>query len=400
MAETNYILFDDSSWENLLPLTFTKPVAEIRTGILTLKEKWERFLGSGCSYLTKPYLSEKYRTVSGDDTILINSSVLPTLQIVEEIQNLKTNEVLTGQGIIIASRNTYDKSTDINEETLKKTGKIQCKSGFRKLNHLWEIFKHNGEAIVEDYALITKGRKTIKLSERNNNLLNPENIFVEEGAKVNYATINASSGPVYIGRDAEVMEGAVIRGPFALCEQSAIKMGAKIYGPTTIGPFSKAGGEVNNSVISAYSNKAHDGFLGNSVIGEWCNLGADTNNSNLKNNYSDIKLWNYNSESFEETGLQFCGLIMGDHSKCGINTMFNTGTVVGVSANIFGTGFPRNFIPSFTWGGVSRSSTFLIPKVIEVARKVMERRDIELTEADITILKEIFNMTAKHRQFK
>lgn len=399
MAAINHVLFDDNSWENLLPLTFTKPVAEIRSGIFTLKEKWEHYLGTGCSYLTKPYLQVKYKTVFGDDTIFINSSVIPNSQIVQEIQILQTDEVLVNEDTIIAARISYTGKLEINEQIFKKSGKIQSISKFRKLNHLWEIFKHNGDAIVEDYAIVTKGRKTIKISDRNNNLLNPENIFVEEGAKVSFATINASEGPVYIGNDAEVMEGAIVRGPFALCRQSVLKMGARIYGPTTIGPFSKVGGEVNNSVITGYSNKAHDGFLGNSVIGEWCNLGADTNNSNLKNNYADVKLWDYNSEGFIETGLQFCGLFMGDHSKCGINTMFNTGTVIGVSANVFGAGFPRNFIPSFTWGGIPRSATFLLPKVIEVVEKVMGRRDIKLTEPDKAILNEVFNMTEKYRKY-
>ncbi len=398
MAEINYILFDDSSWENLLPLTYTKPVAEIRSGILTIKEKWEHFLGSGCSCLTRPYLGAKYKTIYGEDNLFINSSVIPNAGILQEILDLRTNEALVGNGIIIATRNSITRPPEINEELLKKLSQISCRSDFRKLNHVWEIFKHNGESIVEDFRILTKGRKTANISE-NNNLLNPEDIFIEMGAKVNFATINASSGPVYIGRDAEVMEGSVIRGPFALCGHSALKMGAKIYGPTTIGPFCKVGGEVNNSVISGYSNKAHDGFLGNSVIGEWCNLGADTNNSNLKNNYADVRLWNYNSESFEDTGLQFCGLIMGDHSKCGINTMFNTGTVVGVSTNIFGTGFPRNFIPSFTWGGVSRVTTYLLPKAIEVAKKVMSRRDIELRDSDIQIMEEVFNRSAKYRKY-
>jgi len=398
VATINYILFDNNSWENFLPLTFTKPLAEIRFGILTIKEKWEHYLKSECSYLTKPYLGAKYKTVYYRDNILINSSVLPNAEILSEIQNLNTNEVLVKDGIIVAARNSSAEPAEINEEAVKNFKKIHSGSEFEKIEHLWQLFKHNGEAIVEDFRLITKGRKTANLSN-NNNLLNPENIFIEEGVKANFVTINASSGPVYIGKDTELMEGSIVRGPFALCEQSILKIGAKIYGPTTIGPFSRVGGEVNNSIITGYSNKSHDGFLGNSIIGEWCNLGADTNNSNLKNNYADVKLWNYGTENFEKTGLQFCGLIMGDHSKCGINTMFNTGTVVGVSANIFGTGFPRNFIPSFSWGGFGGFATYLLPKAIEVAQIVMARRNIELTDADIKILEEIFNTTSKYRQY-
>ena len=304
---------------------------------------------------------------------------------------------MTKDGVVIAARSSDTGLSEINEEAVKNFRKINSGSNIKIISHIWELFKHNGEAIVEDYEMIIKGRKTAKLLNTNN-LDNPENIFIEEGAKVNFATINASSGPVYIGKGAELMEGTVVRGPFALCEQSTLKIGAKIYGPTTIGPFSKVGGEVNNSIIIGYSNKAHDGFLGNSVIGEWCNLGADTNNSNLKNNYENVKLWNYSSESFEDTGLQFCGLIMGDHSKCAINTMFNTGTVVGVSTNIFGAGFPRNYIPSFTWGGSDKLITYVWPKAIEVAQKVMMRRNIELTDTDIKILKEVYNMTSKFRK--
>ncbi|RPJ66900.1 MAG: glucose-1-phosphate thymidylyltransferase, partial [Alphaproteobacteria bacterium] len=213
------------------------------------------------------------------------------------------------------------------------------------------------------------------------------------------AVINANTGPVYIGKNAEIMEGSLIRGPFALCEHSVLKMGAKIYGATTIGPFSKVGGEINNSIITGNSNKAHDGFLGNSVLGEWCNLGADTNNSNLKNNYAEIKLWNYNSEKFTKTGLQFCGLFMGDHSRCGINTMFNTGTVVGVSSNIFGTGFPRNFIPSFSWGGNAGFMVYQKPKAYEAAENAMQRRNVQFTSDDIKILDAVFDLTEKYRKF-
>ena len=230
------------------------------------------------------------------------------------------------------------------------------------------------------------------------NLIAQENIFAEEGFKGEFATINASTGPVYLGKDSEIMEGSIVRGPFALCDHSTLKMGAKIYGPTTIGPNSKAGGEINNSVIFGNSNKGHDGFLGNSVLGEWCNIGADSNNSNLKNNYAIVKLWSYKEEKFIDTALQFCGLIMGDHSKCGINTMFNTGTVVGVSANIFGTGFPRNFIPSFSWGGAHGLSTFTLPKALDVAEKVMSRRNLPLDDKDKSILMAIFEKTDKYRR--
>jgi UDP-N-acetylglucosamine diphosphorylase/glucosamine-1-phosphate N-acetyltransferase len=398
VSTSNFILFDDSSWEQLLPLTFSKPVAEIRFGINTVKEKWENILESKCSYLTRPYLSIKYNTLFKEENVMINSSVMPDSDILSEINNLKVNEALV-KGEVIIAINTADKSLkEVNSELLKEYRQIQSKCNFFKINHLWQLFKHNGEAIVNDFETVTKGRKSTDIS-KNNNLIDPENIFVEEGVTAKFATINASTGPVYIGKNAEIMEGSVIRGPFVLCEHSILKIGAKIYGPTTVGPCSKVGGEVNNCVITGNSNKAHDGFLGNSVLGEWCNIGADTNSSNLKNNYDNVKLWNYISERFEKTDQQFCGLIMGDHSKCGINTMFNTGTVVGFNANIYGCGYPRNFIPSFSWGGPAGFTTYLLPKAIETAERVMDRRNVKLTGQDKQIFEKIFEMTSKYRKF-
>jgi len=399
VALKNYILFDDSSWDQLLPLTFTKPTAEIRFGITTIREKWESALGSKCSYLTKPYLAVKYKSVIRDENTLINGSVIPDNVLITEINRLGPGEALVRDDVIVAVASKDKGLKDINAETCKTCRQIQSKADFLKINHLWELFKHNGEVIVKDFESLTKGRKSADISDRNN-ILDPDNIFVEEGARLKFAAINASTGPVYIGKDAEVMEGAIIRGPFTLGEHSVLKMGAKIYGPTTIGPFSKVGGEVNNSIIMGYSNKAHDGFLGNSVVGEWCNLGAGTNSSNLKNNYAYVKLWSYITEKFEDSGQQFCGLIMGDHSKCGINTMFNTGTVVGVSANIFGSGFPRTFIPSFALGGAGGFTTFLLTKALEVAQRVMERRNVKLNDADNKIMEEVFNITSKYRRFE
>lgn len=398
MSATNFILFDDSSWEQLLPLTFSKPIAEIRFGIFTIKEKWENFLKSECSYLTRLYLSKKYKTLSKKENILINGSIMPSEDILYKIQNLKNNEALVKGDIIIAVNANDTGLSEFNPEIYKNYRQVQCECDFFKINHLWELFKHNGEAIVNDYERITKGRKSLDIS-KDNNLLNPGSVFIEEDAKVKFVTINASAGPVYIGKDVEIMEGSVIRGPVAICEQSVLKMGAKIYGPTTIGPFSRAGGEINNCIITGYSNKGHDGFLGQSVLGEWCNIGADTNASNLKNNYDYVRLWNYNTEKFEKTDQQFCGLIMGDHSKCGINTMFNTGTVAGFNTNIFGSGYQRNFIPSFSWGGSGGFTSYMLPRAIEVAERVMARRDIELTDQDKEVFRKIFEMTSKYRKF-
>lgn len=394
----NYILFDDKAWDNLLPLTFTRPVAEIRAGILKIREKWEAQLNVKMSYLTKEYLQKKYPLVIGDDNTLINSSLLPDQEILAAIQRLANNEVLVKENRVLAVRLAKGEVPNFDFRHVDSLIQVECTHKTKDIIWPWDIFKSNEINIKEDFERLTRGRKSKKLSSTNQ-LLGEENIFVEEGAKVEFATLNATTGPIYIGKNSEIMENSVVRGPLALCDHSVLKMAAKIYGPTTIGPHSKVGGEVNNSVIFGYSNKAHDGFLGNSVIGEWCNLGADTNNSNLKNNYAEVRLWNYESQRFINTGLQFCGLIMGDHSKCAINTMFNTGTVVGVNANIFGEGFPRNFIPSFSWGGAHGFTVYGINKAFEVAEKVMERRGVTLDEVEKSILKEIFERTSKYRSF-
>ena len=395
----NYILFDHSPVrENLLPLTFTRPVCEIRTGILTIKEKWQKHFEGDFSYLTKEYLSDKYPLVKNSLNILINGAVMPDKQLTEVIKNLTTNQVLIQDKQIIAFCSKQIPDLDQLDQFIGKSDQINYTQDIFKIENLWDIFRCNDKAIEADFELLTAGRKSFELSNTNN-IIAKEKIFIEEGAKAEFATINASTGPVYLGKNTEIMEGSVIRGPFAMCNNSLVKMSAKIYGPTTLGPHVKVGGEINNAVFTGYSNKAHDGFLGNAVIGEWCNLGADTNNSNLKNNYAHVKLWNYHAERFVNTGLQMCGLIMGDHSKCGINTMFNTGTVVGVNANIFGSGFPRNFIPSFSWGGAHGFTAFSINKAFEVAEKMMSRRNIDFNDIEKNILIKVFEMTDKYRKF-
>ena len=389
----NYILFDGPFRNNLLPFTFTRPVADIRVGILTIREKWENYLKVSTTTVTEDYLSEKHPMVEMHENVMINASYLPNLELVKLISGLKENQAIFKDENVIAFF-TKEAQDDINFDTYEA---IEFSQNCIKIENTWDIFSKNGEAIQEDFTHITRD----KISEpipKSNNIIAPENIFLEEGTTLEFTTLNASSGPIYIGKNAEIMEGAIIRGPFALCESAGIKLGAKIYGPTTVGPHSKVGGEVNNSVIFGYSNKGHDGFLGNSVLGEWCNLGADTNNSNLKNNYAEVRLWDYQSEGFAKTGLQFCGLMMGDHSKCGINTMFNTGTVVGVSTNIFGSGFPRNFVPSFSWGGSNGFTTYLTKKAFEVAEVVMARRKIEFTSQDKAILKHVFEETKHYRR--
>ena len=389
----NYILFDGPFRNNLLPFTYTRPVADIRVGILTIREKWEVYLGSTTTTVTEDYLAEKYPMVELEENIMINASFLPNYEIVEMIKSLEKNQAIFKEENIIAFY-TNEAQDDIDFSTYEA---LEYNDDIIKIENTWDIFAKNGDAIQEDFNFLTKNKKSQPIPS-SNNVIASENIFIEEGAKLEFTTLNASSGPIYIGKNAEIMEGSIVRGPLALCDNATIKLGAKIYGPTTIGPFSKVGGEVNNSVLFAYSNKGHDGFLGNSVLGEWCNLGADTNNSNLKNNYAEVRLWDYQTEGFAKTGLQFCGLMIGDHSKCGINTMFNTGTVVGVSANIFGSGFPRNFVPSFSWGGHAGFTTYLTKKAFEVATVVMSRRDVEFTKQDEEILLHVFDETKKFRR--
>lgn len=393
----NYILFDDNTRENLLPLTFTRPVADIRIGILTIREKWERMLNTGTSTKTEEYLGKKFpmEFAIDVDNIWVNGSVCPNEKLLEEMKTLQPYHALLSGSVVIAANTGSDRNFDRNLSD--NYTKFESHAKAMRIEHPWDIFSKNGDAIKADFDLLTKGRISLAISSTNQ-VIGLENIFVEEGAKVQCSILNASAGPIYIGKDAEVMEGSIIRGPFALGEHSALKLGAKIYGPTTIGPHSKVGGEVNNSVIFGYSNKAHDGFLGNSVLGEWCNIGADSNNSNLKNNYAEVKLWNYTKERFIGTGLTFCGLIMGDHSKCGINTMFNTGTVVGVNANIFGSGFPRNFVPSFSWGGAAGFTTYKVKDAFEVAARVYERRNLVFDETEQEILTHVFELTEKYRK--
>ena len=393
----NYILFDESTRINLLPFTFTRPVADIRIGILTIREKWEKYLGRKTSTLTESYLGVKFPLIKEKNNILINASILPNPKLVEEIKALKPNQALSLGDYIIAFSSSEVDMENMGDDKSSVIEEKETDTLFTKLNDVWEIFSLNDEEIRNDFHLITNGRKSAKLSETNR-VSCKENIFIEEGAKVEFSIINAEKGPVYIDKSAEIMEGCMVRGPFAMGEASILKMGTKVYGATTIGPYSKIGGELNNVVIFGYSNKAHDGFMGTSVIGEWCNIGANTNTSNLKNTYEEVKLWSYVDQTFLDTGLQYCGLIMGDHSKCGINTMFNTGTVVGVNANVFGSGFQRNFIPSFTWGGVSGFDTYDIKKAIKVAARVYEHRGIEFDETEQNILSAVYKITHKNRQ--
>jgi UDP-N-acetylglucosamine diphosphorylase/glucosamine-1-phosphate N-acetyltransferase len=389
----NYILFDGNVRNALLPFTFTRPVADIRVGILTIREKWEKYLGSTTTTLTEEYLSEKHPMVELEENVMINASFLPNDILSEMVSNLEPNQAIFQNDEVIAFY-TQETQEEVDFDTYEI---IEFISDCITIQNTWDIFAKNDAAIREDFELLTSDRKSEPIP-KSVNVIAPENIFIEKGAKLEFVTLNASKGPIYIGENTEIMEGALIRGPFALCESGRVKMAAKVYGATTVGPFSTIGGEVNNCVLFGYSSKGHDGFLGNAVLGEWCNIGADTNNSNLKNNYEEVKLWSYETESFAKTGLQFCGLMMGDHSKCGINTMLNTGTVIGVSANVFGSGFPRNFIPSFSWGGAAGFTTYITKKAFETAKLVMKRRDEEFTEIDAKILEHVFEEEKKWRK--
>lgn len=388
----NYILFDGTVRKSLLPLTYTKPVADLRIGILTIREKWESYLGFTTTTLTEDYLEEKFPMVEMEKNIMINASFLPTLFLADKIMELKENQAIFKDEEVIAFFTVNSQETvDFDQYE-----QIEFDLDVIQIKNTWDLFSFNESALKADFELITEGRKSQPIPE-GVRFINKENIFIEEGAEILFSVLNASKGPIYIGKNALVMEGSLIRGPYAMGENSVVKMGAKIYGATTIGPYCTVGGEINNSILSGYSNKGHDGFLGNSVLGEWCNIGADSNNSNLKNNYGEVRLWNYETENFAKTGLQFCGLIMGDHSKCAINTMFNTGTVIGVSANIYGSNFPRNFIPSFSWGGAAGFSTYQLDKVNETVKLVMKRRNVDFDEKEKRILEYVFDITEKFR---
>ena len=389
----NYILFDGAVRNQLLPFTFTRPVADIRIGILTIREKWEKFLGSTTTTVTEEYLSDKFPMVELEQNVLINASFCPSENLVLLIKSLQENQAIFYNDEPLAFYANEDQEIDFDAFAITQ----YTDDDVLRIENTWDIFEKNHQAIKRDYDVLTQGR-TSEAIPQTTIAFNPEHIFIEKGAKVMCASLNATDGPIYIGEDTVLMEGASIQGPFALCEHSSIKMGAKIYGGTTIGPHCKVGGEVANSVMMGFSNKGHDGYMGNSVLGHWCNLGADTNTSNLKNNYAQVRLWDYDTEKFAKTGTQFCGLMMGDHSKCGINTMFNTGTVVGVSANIFGAGYPRNFIPSFTWGGSSGMETYNTTKAFEVAAVVMARRGLEFDTQEEAILNEVFEISKQWRR--
>ncbi len=410
MPQSQLIFFDDANWWGLLPLTFTRPIADLRIGIDTVKEKWLSALDAETySFLSVDHLQAKFPYNTLGDDLYVNGSVLPTKEVVRAVSDL-----LEGQALVLANEAQETGSllacrkgeNEISFNAVADGHRIPDVSGFEKILYSGEIeqitrpyhlFQMNGDWIARDFERLTSGKTSADLSDTNTLIGNPEQLYISPTATVEGAILNVKKGPIYIGDEVEIMEGSVIRGAFAAIDHAVVKLGAKIYGATTLGPYVKVGGELNNCVFQAYSNKGHDGFIGNAAIGEWCNIGADTNASNLKNNYGNVRVWNYATDSFEKSGLQFCGLIMGDHAKCGINTMFNTATVVGVAANVFGGGFPRKFIYSFAWGGAQGYQTFRLQKVFEMAEAMMGRRGIPLTDVDKKILTHLFKMTADKR---
>lgn len=387
----------DWNYKQLLPFTYTRSIADFRFGITTILEKWQRVAET--SVITQSHLQIKYALPDLLDLgVYVYAGLVPTEKILEAISNLEHNQALVANEKLLAFNgempqfNGLDPISILADKTFEK---VEFTGEFLAVFNVWDLFQLNDKAINFDFEQLTKGRKSAKISSTNTVL--GDALFVEEGAEVECAILNTKTGPIYIGKDAKIGEGSIVRGPFAMCEASELKLGAKIYGATTLGPHSKLGGEVSNSLVFGYSNKGHDGFMGNSVLGEWCNLGADTNTSNLKNNYSKVSLYNYNSDSIEPANIQFCGLMMGDHSKAGINTMFNTATVVGVAANIFGGDFPPKHIPSFSWGGPNGFSTYNFEKACDTAQAMMARRKVPFTDTDRSILAEIFKQTEKYR---
>ena len=388
----NVVLFDKDPGV-FFPLSLTRPISFFRIGILTIFQKWEKYY-SNVSVYTQTYLSKKFPLNLENDNLWIDSRILPSVDLITELSNLRNGEGLSINGEIFAFRNkTFDFiPINIIESNV-------CVNSIKKLS---DIFAKNLKEIINDFDFIKKSdfnNSNLNAEKSNISVIGKYPIFIDKSAKLQHCVLNSTNGPIYIGKNTEIMEGSFIRGPFAILDNSVIKIGAKIYEGTTIGPNCKVAGEVSNVVFFGFSNKSHEGFLGNSVIGEWCNLGADTNNSNLKNTYDYVKLWDYSKQKFCSTDLQFCGLIMGDHSKCGINTMFNTGTVVGVGANIYGSGFMRNFIPSFSWGGSSGFQEHKLTNFLETCARVFERRSMKIDNIDIKILENIFEMTKKYRRF-
>ncbi|MGB2341282.1 MAG: putative sugar nucleotidyl transferase [Flavobacteriaceae bacterium] len=392
--QINPILFDGPERKDLLPFTYVRPVAELRIGIDTLKKKWEAFLNQNCSYATQDYLSSKYPLHTSELNYFINASYVPTQALIDQIEKLEPKQVLVFDNNPIVFCTEKDQLPEDTTDFFI----VEVKSKPIHIKTSSDLFSKNAVVLEQDFKRFTHVKKNEVLEDGNNRFIHPERIFIEPGAQLSCAILNATDGPIYVGKNTQIMEGSMLRGPIALCDEVIVKMGTKIYGGTTIGPGSKVGGELNNVLFLGNSNKGHDGFLGNAVIGQWCNIGSATDASNLKNNYSKVRIWNYTSKNFAKSELQFCGLLMGDYSRCGIHSMFNTATVIGVNANVFGTGFPRTFIPSFSYGGAQGFKTYAFSKAMEANRMMMDRKGKQLSELDLEILKDVFEQSSVWRR--
>ena len=401
MAKRNLILFDDQAWSGLRPLTWLRPVAELRIGLLTMAERWALLLTGHTSQVTQDYLAEQFPLALARDNYFINASLLPNDALVKRILQLSQGEALTKDDELLAARLDDKAIMRISDETAEGDDipGFAFDGEATLLRRPYDLFGHNAEMIRRDFELVCGSRHSQQLSDTNT-VLGDHKVFLENNVSCEACILNTTDGPIYLGEGATVMEGSLLRGPLAIGPSSKVKMGSKVYGGTSLGPHCTIGGEVSNVVMQGYSNKGHDGFLGNAAIGMWCNIGADTNASNLKNNYAEVRVWDYEEESFVNSGRQFSGLIMGDHAKCGINTMFNTGTVVGVAANVFGAGFPRAFVPDFAWGGAPKMVTHQLKKAFETAERMMERRDVVLSEHDRDALEHVYALTSRHRRWE
>ncbi|PPL02452.1 putative sugar nucleotidyl transferase [Parapedobacter indicus] len=391
------VLFDKADWRmGLYPLSLTRPVSDLRVGILTIAEKWGKWLDASYSFLTEDYLAEKYPLgdLSGDVWV-IRGNCCPNSRLFDAIMALQVGQMLMSGAEFIAFRGEAESLFPWHPSVVQKYSPVAYEHSVVMINHPEDLFLNNGQQIGVDFDLLTRGRSSASLSSSNRFL--GEQIFAEEGAQAEFATFNSTKGPIYLGKNSEVWEGSHIRGAFALGDHSQVKMGAKIYSNVTVGPYSRVGGELNTCVIWGRSAKGHDGYLGSAVMGEWCNWGADTNNSNLKNNYKSIRLYDYRNSGYRDSGLQFCGAIMADHVRCAVNTTFNTGTVVGVGANVFGAGMPPTYVPDFSWAGPDGFSTYRLDKFFETASLVYERRNLEFNETERKLLTAVFELTRKHR---
>jgi len=390
------VLYDDNELRvNFYPLSLTRPVADLRVGILTIAEKWSKWLKLPVSYLTAEYLQTKYPLGLEEDVLLIKANICPDEALCEHMISLKYSEKLSDRKGFIAARSKITELQKLKDSDFDEYKSVAYTRSITYIDYPEDIFRLNGDELRKDFDLLTEGRVSGALSSTNTIL--GDDIFVEEGASAECSTFNSLKGPIYLGKNSEIWEGCLIRGAFALGEDSQVKMGAKIYSNVTIGPSSRVGGELNTCVIWGNSSKGHDGYFGSGVMGEWCNWGADTNNSNLKNNYKSVKLYHYGSKQYRDTGLQFCGLIMGDHSKCAINTAFNTGTVVGVGASIFGSTMPPTFIPDFSWGIGENAEIYELNKMFETTELVFDRRNRKFDHVEKSILEEVFQIIDKQR---